>query len=989
MAEELDDMPPRAPRQEEKSSVKWLVAAVVVVVIAIASNRSDPRKTFGGNIVANTECTATLFPTSSQDAAHALAYANAVGSHTTVRSGRIGLDNEHFLNQNMMIDLRGLRDVRVGKESFLAMSGATAQEVANKLHKEDKLISFDGNLQRCVVSTVLSDRPGQAPRTLARPSKHVKSVTLALPDGRLQKEKVSSSEDIKRALTNVVGKNRPIITDLEFSHIPVSQTWASRFSFPYSTEFHTEAVEALLRHHTTDTFNDLDVTLRVASSGGFSQMPLLIVTMIGKGEHKEDEREKLLVAVLPSFHLDFNKSRPFFEHVHGNSAVMKFLGEDLPGSSGSNEHDGNCKEYEGTVDKTKPKVFVDSFCRFVAEALEKGDVTADLQLLEDDEILVDVFTFLPQGEELVDKPMLDLGLNPVTEKDNVVSTVSDEREAERTEFYEEIRRAYLQPDHDLKKAGFKGHISLPTDRMYNKGAKPYAASSYDPKFSTPFMVLYPKDSSDVIKAINYAKSIGKYVVGRSGGHQYSGKSTGGEDTIVLVMSWDKGMPWNRSECDFVKDPILHKFSKDDVHVRLGVGLSLDKISKFLVDNGCSIPHGECPKVCIGGHAQSGGFGHMIRSFGLTLDYVRSFKAILADVMPGETELKEYEVVAPDTDLPVTGGLPRELNDQVFGGVLGGGPGSFAIVTEYEFKVILDENHKNCWGASKPMLYEENVFNQALVEMQKMTEDPKPGVDYFLSVISDGGFLKKSGFMLLEMLYGDTKEANTPTSGAAYFKPILGRIKKKMSLLPWLGANLASAVYRKYYEGKMDLSKTAHYGVRDLAKTDYREFNMPYKKRVNGFYEAMSDDFVKNFTKLVTEVVRDKELKLVVQMLVGGGKLKENAKEPNNNGNKLPHRGISWGVVFDVFYPEGNTEQLRNAEEKQAKMTKILKETMKDQDNVRVFWGSYGGADETNMTKEKVIRQYYGNENLYKEFQALKKKVDSTDVFHTDFTVQLP
>lgn len=55
---------------------------------------------------------------------------------------------------------------------------------------------------------------------------------------------------------------------------------------------------------------------------------------------------------------------------------------------------------------------------------------------------------------------------------------------------------------------------------------------------TPFMICYPQNVEDVKSALLYAISKNKKVVARSGGHQYSGKSSGDQNTIVVDMGYD-------------------------------------------------------------------------------------------------------------------------------------------------------------------------------------------------------------------------------------------------------------------------------------------------------------------------------------------------------------------------------------------------------------------------------------------------------------------
>lgn len=43
-----------------------------------------------------------------------------------------------------------------------------------------------------------------------------------------------------------------------------------------------------------------------------------------------------------------------------------------------------------------------------------------------------------------------------------------------------------------------------------------------------------------------------------------------------------------------------------------------------------LPHGRCPLVNVGGHAQTGGYGPFLRSFGIFLDFVVGFEIVLAN-----------------------------------------------------------------------------------------------------------------------------------------------------------------------------------------------------------------------------------------------------------------------------------------------------------------------------------------------------------------------
>jgi FAD/FMN-containing dehydrogenase len=170
--------------------------------------------------------------------------------------------------------------------------------------------------------------------------------------------------------------------------------------------------------------------------------------------------------------------------------------------------------------------------------------------------------------------------------------------------------------------GFGGQIFTPGTVEYDEKRVQYAFSSYPEKqrpggCMRPYLIAYPRmDADDIPAAISFARANNKRLVARSGGHQYCGLSSGGDDTILLGMDLYKHL-----EITTAGDKTL---------ARVGVGTRLTDLAAAFKENGFTIPHGECPRVAIGGHAQSGGYGHLLRSYGLALDHVLEFKIYTSD-----------------------------------------------------------------------------------------------------------------------------------------------------------------------------------------------------------------------------------------------------------------------------------------------------------------------------------------------------------------------
>lgn len=508
----------------------------------------------------------------------------------------------------------------------------------------------------------------------------------------------------------------------------------------------------------------------------------------------------------------------------------------------------------------------------------------------------------------------------------------------------------ISPNADQMIPGFGGQVFAPGSAEYDEKRVQYASSSYPEKQGSggsmhPYLIAYPRRNSDDIPAvIRFARANNKRVVARSGGHQYCGLSSGGDDTILLSMD------------DFQFLEVTEE--GDKTYARVGVGAHLTDIAAEFKQRGITIPHGECPRVAIGGHVQSGGYGHLLRSYGLALDHVH-----------------EFTIYTSDGTLQTVHRPAAQDKSSLYWGVLGGGPGSFGILTEVTFECLRDADHPYSWGYQGFYLYDKDLFRRAVNEIKLWSEkivsaDPAfpPDVDMEISI--KGGTPPQPPIVVIELVNGNRDGRDDQGRNQHFLAQTLTSITQGASGIAELGG----------YQGERSLSFMADSFVRRKDFTpDGREFAEPYKKRLNCTKQSLSHAFVDAFVDLADRVVHSGTVKLVVQILCGGGAYASPEVAPPLTA--ICHRDAAVLIVFDCFYTATGEQ---DAERFQADMQGLLGEFSGDQE-VRMLWGSFG---DTDISKEEVRRWYYDDET-WRDLQTLKQAVDRDDLFHTEFTVQLP
>lgn len=920
-----------------------------------------------------------LYPSSDNGLNHAVQLREAMGAKGFIRSGLSSSgDGRRSAEGGLVVDMSYFCGIEVAREdtevdgTITLSVGAAAKNsrLADELIRANAFLPIGDNPVKSVVSSLLSDLPGYFDRSMGHLRDYVIELDVVTPQGDAMK--VGRQDDEFNAILD--GDLGGIIKSITFSAVPASKSTirVKRISFVYTHEDIEVALDLL--HH-EDISNTMDITLQVYD-GAYG---LIIASVTVAGRSEDDER---INAVLEHFKTRYRQRQGWTEQE--TEQIVQQVEAQNPaqitalildgGLSGNPYVDRNfvCTHYNRVVPLDNLNLFRSSFMDDLVHAFGVGgvdtspDVITSVRLILDSEgnLIANADVFLPRVPTDLDLEFSNFFIHSLG---SAIQSKPFDADVRR-------HRGIAVPDRDLSVLsrlvseadirtipGFGGEIYAPGTQAYEEGRKQYASSSYPDKDSPggsmhPFLIAYPRpNSDDVAAAISFAKANNKHIVTRSGGHQYSGLSSGGDDTILLSM-------------DLYRGDVQFEEIGNTIYATVGVGMLLTDIAAAFKEKGVTIPHGECPRVGIGGHVQTGGYGHILRSYGLTLDHVHSFKIHLED---GNSTVVDRPLVRDENSL--------------YWAVLGGGPGSFGVLTEITFECIRDQDHlgpdnNGSWGSAKTYFYGKNMFLGAMKEIKRWTEQISEGsadlpadVDMCVTVVNKPGLPGLPAAILLEMVNGN-QDGGDGERNRQFLMDAQQRILSHRRFInrqvPFSG-----------YEGYHSLSYMSNKKVRRSGTTeDGREFKEPYLKRVNCTKLPLSDDFVDSFVNLIDRVVKSRTVKLVFQMFLGGGSYASPEVDPPLSS--ICHRDVTLGIVFDCFYV-GNRGRT-DAQNFQEEMNELLEEFSGDQE-IRMLWGSFG---DTNISNDEV-RKFYYDDATWNRLQNIKQTVDPEDIFHTEFTIQLP
>jgi FAD/FMN-containing dehydrogenase len=164
----------------------------------------------------------------------------------------------------------------------------------------------------------------------------------------------------------------------------------------------------------------------------------------------------------------------------------------------------------------------------------------------------------------------------------------------------------------------------------------------------PRAIAFCANTTDVQKAVRWARKHGVRIAARSGGHSYGGYST--SSGLVIDVSRIRGIAVNRQART----------------ATIGAGARLIDVYTALWRHRMTIPGGSCPSVGIAGLALGGGIGFSSRKLGLTCDNTRRLRIVTADGRALNADGRNH--------------------GDLFWACRGGGGGNFGIATSFSFRL---------------------------------------------------------------------------------------------------------------------------------------------------------------------------------------------------------------------------------------------------------------------------------------------------------------
>ncbi|KAJ7626110.1 hypothetical protein FB45DRAFT_836351 [Roridomyces roridus] len=495
-----------------------------------------------------------------------------------------------------------------------------------------------------------------------------------------------------------------------------------------------------------------------------------------------------------------------------------------------------------------------------------------------------------------------------------------------------------------------GQQFLPNSPEYPLWQWQYATSTFAASHDMrPGLIVQPADKTDIKRVIAYAKAHGTAISIRSGGHHYSGASSTGPANIQLDL---------RSTFQGPED-LVYVEKGGSSFVRASVSHSVGEFNEFLGEHHAFVPHGQCRQVFLGGHVQTGGYGQLIRAFGLLGDHIRALEIIDCD---GRERT-----------------ITQRSDPEMFFAWLGGSPGNLGVLTHVLMEVYRDADYNGSIGIRAVHRYDAEKLRTLLGYLAEMSDDENFPRNYDLCIgvlSSPGGIDDGLDVYMREEhpeIFGEDGFPAWPRSMImiyAQYVPFSPEDKPDMDFFE----RLRTGCFMSTPLEETPMSELTTQWIFQ----NRREFDLPYAKRT---YSTRSTTLATNgwvgwVVERIDEIARvspENGQWVSAQVQCLGGKqsmFRRNAE----NGTSFSWRDTTMAMTIDNFHkPEKRAEaeawQARN--DRQA----LGPDGIFSKHDRRLLWGAYGSFD-----LDAVWPTYYENRRKYERLMRARSKADPHGTF---------
>ncbi|XVF23015.1 hypothetical protein REPUB_Repub13aG0001400 [Reevesia pubescens] len=302
--------------------------------------------------------------------------------------------------------------------------------------------------------------------------------------------------------------------------------------------------------------------------------------------------------------------------------------------------------------------------------------------------------------------------------------------------------------------------------------------------SSPLLIITPFHESEIQASLLCSKKLGLQIRVRSGGHDYEGLSYLCQTSFIII--------------DLINLRSI-EINLEEETAWVQPGTTLGELY-YAIGKKSSIhafPAGICPTVGVGGHFSGGGFGSLLRKYGLAADNVMD--AYLMDVNGRILDRKA-------------------MGEDLFWGIRGGGGASFGIILSWKIRLVRVPPKVTVFTISKTL--EQGATK--LVHMWQYIADKLPE-DLFIRVIiqdvqgGSSGNNKTIQASFNSLFLGEIDKL-IPLMNESF--PELGLLAENCIEMSWIESTLYFAGFQPGQPLEVLLDKTQLYKSNFKAKSDF-------------------------------------------------------------------------------------------------------------------------------------------------------------------------